>query len=181
VLTNAYSVPLSAGAQVQAKAYASSIELWHAGRCVARHERCYRRQQQILDLEHYLDVLDRKPGALAGSKPLEQRRLAGLWPPSFDRIWEALMERGGKQSGTRQMIELLKLSQKHGHEKFQKAVETALSSGCYDPAAIQHLLSAEDLRHTGCEAIDVGVLERYARPMPVMLEYDQLLTAGGGQ
>ena len=37
------------------------------GRCVARHERCYSRQQQVLDLEHYLDVLSRKPGALAGS------------------------------------------------------------------------------------------------------------------
>jgi len=181
VLTNTYSVPLPAGAQVQAKAYASSIELWHGGRCVARHERCYRRQQQILDLEHYLDVLYRKPGALAGSKPLEQRRQAGLWPPSFDRIWEALMERQGKQSGTRQMIDLLKLSQKHGHEKFQKAVETALSSSCYDSAAVRHLLSAEDLRHTACEAIDVGALERYARPMPVMLEYDQLLTTGGRQ
>jgi hypothetical protein len=166
---------------VQAKAYASSIELWHGGRCVARHERCYRRQQQILDLEHYLDVLYRKPGALAGSKPLEQRRQAGLWPPSFDRIWEALMERQGKQSGTRQMIDLLKLSQKHGHEKFQKAVETALSSSCYDSAAVRHLLSAEDLRHAACEAIDVGALERYARPMPVMLEYDQLLTTGGRQ
>ena len=148
---------------------------------MARHERCYRRQQQILDLGHYLDVLYRKPGALAGSKPLEQRRQAGLWPPSFDRMWEALVERQGKQSGTRQMIELLKLSQKHGHEKFQKAVETALSSRCYDSAAIQHLLSAEDLRHPGCEAIDIGVLERYARPMPVMLEYEQLLTSGGGQ
>jgi hypothetical protein len=166
---------------VQAKAYASTVELWHEGRCVAQHERCYRRQQQILDLEHYLDVLYRKPGALAGSKPLEQRRQAGLWPPSFDRIWEALMKRHGKQSGTKQMIDLLKLSQKHGQEKLQKAVETALSSGCYDSAAVQHLLSAEDLRHTACEAIDVGVLERYARPLPVMLEYDQLLTMGGGQ
>jgi Mu transposase-like protein len=181
VFTNTYSVPLPAGAQVQAKAYASSIELWHGGRCVARHERCYRRQQQILDLEHYLDVLYRKPGALAGSKPLEQRRQAGLWPPSFDRIWEALMERQGKQSGTRQMIDLLKLAQKHGQEKFQKAVETALSNGCYDSAAVQYLLSAEDLRHAACEAIDIGGLERYARPMPVMLEYDQLLTTGGGQ
>src|SRR5260370_28666403 len=43
VLTNTYSVPLPAGAQVQAKAYASSIELWHAGRCLAQHERCYQR------------------------------------------------------------------------------------------------------------------------------------------
>jgi len=146
VLTNAYSVPLPAGAQVQAKAYASIIELWHAGRCVARHERCYRRQQQILDLEHYLDVLYRKPGALAGSKLLEQKRL-------------------------------LKLSHKHGHQKLQAAVETALSSSCYDAAAVHHLLNAEDLRHAECGAIDVGALERYARPLPVMLEYDQLLSA----
>ena len=150
VLTNAYSVPLPAGAQVQAKAYASIIELWHAGRCVARHERCYRRQQQILDLEHYLDVLYRKPGALAGSKLLEQKRL-------------------------------LKLSHKHGHQKLQAAVETALSSSCYDAAAVHHLLNAEDLRHAECGAIDVGALERYARPLPVMLEYDQLLSAGAAR
>jgi hypothetical protein len=71
--------------------------------------------------------------------------------------------------------------QKHGQEKLQKAVETALSNRCYDSAAVQHLLSTEDLRHTACEAIDVGVLERYARPMPAMLEYDQLLSAGGGR
>jgi len=181
VLTNTYSVPVPAGTQVQAKAYASIVEFWHDGRCVARHERCYRRQQQILDLEHYLDVLYRKPGALAGSKPLEQRRQAGLWPPSFDRIWQALTERHGKQSGTRQMIELLKLSQKHGHPKLQEAIESALASSCHDAAAVRHLLSADELRHVTCEAIDVGALERYARPLPVMNEYDQLLTAGGAR
>jgi hypothetical protein len=181
VLTNTYSVPLPAGSQVQAKAYASSIELWHAGQCVARHERCYRRQQQILDLEHYLDILYRKPGAFAGSKPLEQKRQAGLWPPSFDRIWEALMERHGKQSGTRQMIDLLKLSQKYGQQKLQEAVESALSSSCYDAAAVRHLLSAEDLRRRDCEAIDIGALQRYTRPLPVMLEYDQLLSSGAAQ
>jgi transposase len=181
VLTNTYSVPLPAGTQVQAKTYASTIELWHAGRCVARHERCYRRQQQVLDLEHYLDILYRKPGALAGSKPLEQKRQAGLWPPSFDRIWEALMERHGKQSGTRQMIHLLKLSRKHGQRKLQEAVESALSSSCYDAAAVEHLLNAEDLRRGACEAIDIGALERYARPLPVMLEYDQLLNSGAAR
>ena len=31
VLTNAYSVPLPAGTQVQAKAYASIVEFWHDG------------------------------------------------------------------------------------------------------------------------------------------------------
>jgi hypothetical protein len=41
-----------------------------------RYDNCSRRQQ-VLDLEHYLDVLDRKPGALAGSTPLAQRRESG--------------------------------------------------------------------------------------------------------
>jgi hypothetical protein len=91
------------------------------------------------------------------------------------------MERHGKQSGTKQMIDLLKLSHKHGHQKLQAAVETALSSSCYDAAAVQHLLNAEELRHTECEAIDVGALERYARPLPVMHEYDQLLSAGAAR
>jgi hypothetical protein len=181
VLTNAYSAPLKAGTQVQAKIYASTVELWHDGRCVARHERCYGRQQQVLDLEHYLDVLHRKPGALAGSRPLEQQRQAGLWPESFDAIWQALMERHGKPSGTKQMIELLQMASPGGRERLQQAIETALATGCTDAAAVQHLFHAQELNHVVCEAIDIGSLARYQRPMPVMNDYDRLLTAGGAQ
>lgn len=41
---------------------------------MVRHERSFSHYQQVLDLEHYLDVLESKPGALAGSSPLEQWR-----------------------------------------------------------------------------------------------------------
>jgi hypothetical protein len=181
VLTNAYSVPLKAGTQVHSKAYASTVELWHEGRCVARHERCYGRQQQILDLEHYLDVLYRKPGALAGSRPLEQQRRAGLWPESFDAIWQRLITRHGKQSGTKKMIGLLQLGKQHGQIRLRAAIETAAATGCTDTAAVEHLLQAETLRHVVCEPMDIGALEKYRRPLPVMNEYDQLLTAGGRQ
>jgi transposase len=178
VLTNSYSAPLKPGTQVQAKTYASVVELWHAGRCVARHERCYSRQQQVLDLEHYLDVLSRKPGALAGSRPLEQQRRAGLWPKSFDEIWQALMTRYGKPIGTRHMIELLKLSRQFGRQHVRRAIETALATGCTDIAAVQHLVHARDLNRPACEVMDIGSLERYHRPSPVMNDYDQLLSAG---
>lgn len=181
VLTNAYSVPLKAGTQVHAKAYASVVELWHDGRCIARHERCYSRQQQILDLEHYLDVLYRKPGALAGSRPLEQQRRAGLWPASFDQIWQSLMTRHGKQSGTKQMIGLLQLGKQYGRDRLRAAIETAAATGCSDTAAVEHLLHAGTLRRVVCEPMDIGALERYQRPLPMMNEYDQLLMAGGRQ
>jgi len=67
VRTNRYSTPLRPGMSAQAKLYPAYIEIWSEGQRVARHERCYQRRQQILDLEHYLEPLSRKPGALAGS------------------------------------------------------------------------------------------------------------------
>jgi hypothetical protein len=106
------------------------------GRCIARHERSYGRQQQVLDLEHYLDVLERKPGALCGSKPLAAWRQRGLWPQSYDRLWEELIDRHGKQSGTRQMIQVISLIKEHEHQRVRAAVEDALTLGCSDAAAI---------------------------------------------
>jgi hypothetical protein len=107
------------------------------------HERCYGRYQQVLELEHYLEVLERKPGALAGSTPLKQWRERGRWPVEYDRYWEALIRRYGKRPGTRQMIELLGLGKKHGHDRLQEAVSVALVNGCGDVAAVRYLLTAE--------------------------------------
>ena len=46
VKTNAYSVPLRVGSRVEARVYPLHVEVWHSGRQLARHERCYRRRQR---------------------------------------------------------------------------------------------------------------------------------------
>ena len=87
VKTNPYSVPAPVGTCVEAKLGSAHVELWAEGQCLARHERSYVRFAPVLELEHYLDVLERKPGALAGSTPLAQCRARGLWPASYDALW----------------------------------------------------------------------------------------------
>ena len=57
VKTNLYSVPVKAGTRVEAHVHPLHVEVWHAGPRIARHERCHSRRQQVLDLEHDLDVL----------------------------------------------------------------------------------------------------------------------------
>jgi Mu transposase-like protein len=181
VRTNAYSAPLPPGTTVQVKLGAASVELWHQGRCVARHARSYARHQEILDLEHYLDVLERKPGALAGSKPLEQWRHAGRWPTSDDRLWQALMERQGRQLGTKLMIELLQLGCEHGFGRLRVAIEAALELGCTDAAAVRHLVAAEALVHQRpAPLVELGVLSQYERPLPELHAYDDVLVVAGG-
>jgi hypothetical protein len=75
---NLYSAPAPPGKTGEVRLYSSHVEIRDEGRAMARHERCYERHQQPLDLEHYLDVLERKPGALIGSKPLAAWRTRGL-------------------------------------------------------------------------------------------------------
>jgi hypothetical protein len=174
VRTNLYSVPAKPGRTVEVRLYPSYVEVRDEGRCIARHERCHGRQQQVLDLEHYLDVLERKPGALIGSKPLAAWRERGLWPQSYDRLLEALISRHGKPSGIRQMIQVLSLIKSHGHQQVQAAVEQALSLGCSDAAAIRHLVQAVDLSHAQSALVNLGALSRFETPLPPARESKDL-------
>jgi transposase len=176
VKTNAYSAPVKAGRTVEVRLSAASVEVWHEGKRVARHERSYGRHQEVLDLEHYLDVLERKPGALAGSKPLEQWRKLGRWPESYDRLWQALIERHGRPAGTREMIGLLQLGRTLGSAALRAAIDAALVLGCTDAAAVRHLVTARNLERARPEAVEVGPLAPFERPLPTVGEYDQLLT-----
>ncbi len=173
--TNAYSVPLQAGTRAEARVHPSHVEVWHAGGRVARHERCHGRRQQVLDLDHYLDVLSHKPGALAGSRPLEQWRQAGRWPACYDELWDRLRARHGRQNGTRAMVAVVALGREFGHERLQAAIASAVSLGACDVAAVRYLLSEAGLHKARPDPVDVGALARYDRPMPTVAEYDVLL------
>ena len=175
VLTNFYSTPLAVGTAVEVKVYSSYVEIWHEGRLVARHERCYQRHQKVLQLEHYIDVLMRKPGALAGSTALEQCRAQGRWPSSYDQFWRQMAEREGRQAGTRAMVDVLLLAREHGSQRVREAVEESLELGCANLSAIRYLLRV-DRQETAppVDPVDIGALSRYDRPRPSMDVYDQL-------
>ena len=177
IKTNAYSVPIKAGTRVEARVTPLHVEIWHSGRQIARHERCHRRRQHVLDLEHYLDVLSHKPGAFAGSKPLAQWREAGRWPACYDELWNRLLTRHGKQNGNRAMVAVVTLGREFGHDKLRTAITTAVSLGACDVEAVRYLLTEARLHKGRGYAVDVGALARYDRPMPTMAEYDVLLSA----
>ncbi len=180
VLTNFYSTPLPVGVEVEAKVYPANVEIWRQGKCVARHERSFGRWEKVLDLEHYLEVLLKKPGALAGSTPLEQWRARGRWPESYDKFWKTLKERHGKQDGTRAMIELIMLGRQHGYRELEQAVSQALDLCCFDVGAVRLLLHADLESRKSPEPVEIGALSCYDRPQPHLGEYDQLLRNWSG-
>ena len=177
VKTNWYSAPLWPGLRVTARVWPSLIEIVHDGECVARHQRNYGRGHQILNLEHYLDVMEKKPGAMAGSTPLAQWRQAGRWPDCLDRIWKKLEERHGKSGGTREMIGLVRVGLGSGWDRLIRAVEEGLRLGVSDEAAVLHIMRTPDAEERRRYELALSEeLAQFERPQPLMDEYDLLLT-----
>jgi len=76
------------------------------------------------------------------------------------------------------MVELIRIGREAGYEKLTTAIEEALEMGCTDVAAIRHLMMSDQLQHTVGEVVDIGSLSAYERPLPSMIEYDQLFSTG---
>lgn len=181
VKTNWYSTPLDAGRRAMVRIWPTQVEIFRDWGCVARHPRCYGRGHQILNLEHYLDVLEKKPGAMAGSTPLKQWRAAGRWPDSLDRMWQKLEERYGRSGGTREMITLVRAGLVEGWDRLVVAVEEALRLGVSDAAAVLHILRMPDAEQRRQHAIALAEeLRQFERPLPVMDDYDRLLADATG-
>lgn len=76
---------------------------------IARHQRAVGKGVKVLDLDHYLEILLRKPGALPGATALAQARAAGAFTPTHDAFWAAARTALGDGAGTRSLIEVLLL------------------------------------------------------------------------
>ncbi len=178
VRANWYSTPLYPGSRVTARVWPTHIEVWRDGEFAARHERCYGRGHHILNLEHYLDVLEKKPGAMKSSTPLQQWRAAGRWPGCLDTLWQQLESRHGKAKGTREMIMLVRAGTAgNAWPRLITAVEEALRIGVSDAAAVLHILHMPDAHERQRYALALAEdLRQFERPMPVMDEYDSLLS-----
>jgi transposase len=176
---NRYSVPVRlAGLKVLARIGAREITINHSGREVAVHERLHGKFGTSAQLDHYLELLQRKPGGLEHSVALRQERDRGCWPECFDRLWVGLVERYGRSDAARQMVDVVLLCREHGPARVELAVRGALAAGAIDGRAVQVLARrASSTTHpapvplTGLDAR----LAAHERPEPDLTDYDQLL------
>ncbi len=172
-----YSVPVRyAGTRVAVVLGAETVEVRDGGQVVARHPRAIRRGQETLQLDHYLEVLQVKPGAFASSTALGQARAAGRFTKAHDRFYNLARARLGDRDGTKAMIEVLLAHRILPHAAVVAGIEAALSVSCVDAQVV--LVEARRATEEVAErpALPVG-LTRFDRPAPSLSGYDELLEA----
>lgn len=178
IANNRYSVPITLhGLVVEVRLGAGEVRFLHAGREVAHHDRLVGSGLQSLKLDHYLDLMRQKPGALQASVPLAQARASGDWNAQHDDLWKALVERHGRYEGTVQMVDVLLLHRKFDADTVAVAVGLALEHGSIEAAAVHHLARhLEEPYSRPLPLPDLGELVRYQVPVPVVTVFDELLS-----
>ena len=169
---------------------------------VARHERSNRKGSQILLLDHYLEVLKYKPGALPGATALVQARASGAFTSVHEAFWAAARKAHGDGPGTRELIEVLLLHRHMNHADVVAGLQATLSVGASNADVVavearkhqtetggatplghpddhgevleQRVVSLTERRLADPAAVIAG-LPPDPRPLPSVAAYDELL------
>jgi transposase len=173
-----YSVPARyAGRRLYVRLAARTVEIYDGPRLVAAHDRAVSRYAEVLTLDHYLEVLKTKPGGLPGATALMQAKTRGAFTASHQAYWDATRRIYGDAAGTRALIEILLAHRTIPAAALATAMDRAVASGCLNPEVV--LIDARrDIGHVA-PVVPIGALDRYDRPAPSLVDYDQLLTRSG--
>lgn len=136
---NRYSVPVEFGmAKLTLQAYVWRVEVACGDRIIASHERSYRKDQDILNIDHYLPLLMQRPGAFPYAKPVRQWKM----PEIYREFLTALSERLNN-NGVREFLQVLALGRSYGQENLEKAMQQALSEHMADAERVRQLVNRE--------------------------------------
>lgn len=134
--TNDYSVPVAYGHRdVWVRGYVDQVVIGCRGEVIARHPRCYAREDMIFDPIHYLPLLEKKINALDQAAPL-----AGWGLPVEFETLRRLMEARMQKMGRREYVQVLRLLETFELADVHAAVKKALKLGAVGFDAVKHLV-----------------------------------------
>ena len=173
--TNRYSVPRRwAFETVTIKAYVDRIEVVAGAGVIARHARRYARDEWIVEPQHYLAILGRRPAALDHSFVFAQWKL----PACFEQLRADFEQREGLAGGARQYVRVLQLLAEYPVKLVQEAIVQGRTKTTVNA---DHILAT--VRRLGDHPVADGVDphagthpdDSLALPLPKLDHFDLLL------
>jgi hypothetical protein len=117
---------------VSTRLYPASVVVVADDRIVARHERLRNAGETRYDWQHYIPLLQRKPGALRNGAPFADM------PEPLQRLRQGLQRDPG---GDRVMAQVLAIVLTAGLEAVLVAVELALETGPSGKVSVEHVVN----------------------------------------
>jgi transposase len=173
---NDYSVPVEyAHHPVTVRGFFDRVVIGYQEKVIAVHRRCWDKEQFIFEPIHYLPLLERKPGALAHARPLEDWFL----PPCFEVLQHRLeQELGGR--GTYEYIRVLRLQERHPKRDLERAVVKGLEHRVHSRDGIAQFIPPPEPWSLTTFKLDGREHLRHVKVAATDLDAYQSLLVGGG-
>jgi transposase len=164
VARNRYSVPCElAGQQVSTRLYPNRVSIAAGDLIVASHDRLSERGHISYDWQHYIALVQRKPGALRNGAPFTDL------PAPLQRLRQGLIRRVG---GDKIMAQVLAAVPTAGLEAVLVAVELVLESGALSAEHVLNVVARLNAKPTP-ETVETTLQLREA-PLANTSRYDSL-------
>ena len=143
--TNDYSVPVAyAHHGYVIKGFVDRVEICVREQKVAQHARDYRKGQYVLNYQHYIALLETKPGGIQHARPFK----GAPWGEEFSTLRRELEYRYGGM-GTKQFVRVLLLFTLFPEERVKQAVAECVRRSAFSEAAVRSVLSYVPPRRMG--------------------------------
>ncbi len=157
---NNYSVPYKyAGKEVSVKGYGNEIIILYRNIELARYTRCYEKSKTKYRLEHYLDLIERRPRSVFNAKPVKEN------------VTDELLQAGRRLSGPKEMVKLLRLCIDYGEDTIIGIIDRIQTPELNIEQIRAYLIPVNETGKIHSE-IDVQV------KMPQFEKYDALVRKG---
>ncbi len=167
VARNRYSVPCEfAGHKVSTRLYPNGVSIVADDAIVASHERLICRGRIAYDWQHYIDLVQRKPGALRNGAPFADM------PAPLQRLRQGLLRHAG---GDRVMAQVLAAVPTQGLAGVLVAVELVIESGALSAEHVLNVLARLNAAPTP-ESVE-STLHLKEAPLANTGRYDSLRSA----
>lgn len=177
---NRYSVPTEyVGKRVDVKIYPFKIQLIYKGRIIAEHDRIFSKNKDSLDPYHFLDLLSKKARAYDDALVIKQWKL----PNEFDNYHRRLQsEMKSLSKGTREFINILKLTKDNGIEKIGLILKKLDKSNRYSYEEVLSTLRYEedkiDKKYIPKEILESMGISNIESSSPKISQYNSLIKGG---
>src|SRR3990167_3826641 len=175
VARNRCSVPCElAGQMVSPRLYPMRVVVVANDEVVAQHERLTDRGQTRYDWQHYIPLVQRKPGALRNGAPF-----ADL-PPALQQLRRGLLRQAG---GDRVMAQVMAIESTAGLDAVLVAVELALESAPPSgKVSVEHVINVLSRLNPAPTPEDAQTsLQATVVPLANTSRYDSLRGQGGAE
>jgi hypothetical protein len=176
-----YSVPAKyVGKGLTIRAYWDRVLISDGFTLVAEHPRTYQKDEYVLQPEHYLDLLERRPHAIPYARPLVQH----AWPEGYWDFYQKMVAANGPGQAGRDFVRVLRSHVKYGAGLVGDAIKKALQFGSASADFVIATIDRERSISVAPDATDIAAYPLLAEfkvtisPAPEV--YHTLVSADGG-